>query len=62
MKVELRRFKYKMFLLLIAENAIEQNALDLLCKGHYKAETPTPITGELKTDDMFNPYLSFEIK
>jgi hypothetical protein len=61
MKTELRIFKHKKFLLLIAENSIEQKALDLIAHGKYEADKSQPITGELCSDDMFNPYLRFEV-
>lgn len=61
MQVELRIFKHKKFLLLIADTEEDKAGLDLLCKGKYELNTPFPVKGELRSDDMFNPYLLFDV-
>lgn len=61
MKTELRVFKHRKLLLIIAETEQEKAALDLLCKGVYENDTPKKINGELRSDDYFNPYLSFDV-
>jgi hypothetical protein len=56
-KVELRQFKHKTFLLLICETTDEARLVDETI-GETTAN-PIPVRGELCSDDAFRPYLRF---
>lgn len=61
MKITLRKFKHKQFLLLIAEGPQESILLDAAAPMGWKGEPPVRIQAVLTSDDTFTPYLRIEV-
>lgn len=60
MRIELRKFKHKEFLLLLPENPQEEFALDML--GTRRADAPPiQLKATVQSDDFWNPYIKIEI-
>lgn len=58
MRIELRKFKSKKFLLFIPDNDYEKSLLDELGRT---VDEPLTVPCDVTVDDEFNPYLRIEI-